>query len=753
MKTINLLNLITAAFILGTILGGCKKKEPPIVITGDVPVASITFNSAEVGGEVTDDGGAAVTERGIVFDTSSDPEVSGQSFQIGSGTGVFVKALTGLAPNTTYYLKAYAKNTEGIGYGEQVDFKTLLELTLPCVSTNQVSSFTTNSAVIGGNVTCDGNASITERGVYWGTDPNPENSGTKLVIGSGTGTFSATLSGLTQNTTYYIKAFAANSVGTAFAPTVVTFKTGIEISLPTVVTSSVAEYSQTTATVGGNVTNDGNGTVTERGVYWGTTQNPETSGTKLQIGSGIGIFSTTLPGLIPDTRYYIKAYAINSNGTAYGSQVNFSTPSASGILFNPNLTYGSVTDIDGNSYKTIEIGTQTWMAENLRTTKFNDGNSIQLVTSNSTWASLNTPAFCWYNNAESENKSTYGGLYNWYATSNGRLCPNGWHVPSHTEFITLREYLGGQSTAGGRMKESNLTHWNSPNTGATNESGFTAVPSGTRTGFDGPFFYLGEDGHYWSSTSYDNGSAYHWYTYYNTASFQTGNTLKNTGYAIRCIKTTGESIPANGLVAYYPFKGNFSDESSYTNDGTNYGTQFTNDRNGVVSQAINLNGTSNYVSVPNNASFSFGTGNFTIAAVIKTGIIPAGSWSAIVTKHNTDTNHDTEFFLQLEGGTGRPQFGVSSYLGVFERITGTANICDNSFHILCGVRINGQIRLYIDGILVGTASSSINPNNTNPINIGRSSYDSGYGYFNGVIDDVVIYNRALTEPEINNLFQ
>lgn len=750
MKKTNFLNSISAVLLLGVIFVGCK--EPPTVISLEVPVESITFNSAEVGGEVTDDGGAVVTERGIIFDTSSDPLVSGQIFQIGSGTGLFQKTLTGLAPNTTYFYKAYAKNSEGISYGNLIDFKTLIEVTLPCVSNNQVGAVTTSSAVVGGNVTCDGNAPVTERGVYWGTDPNPENSGVKLAIGSGTGAFTATLSGLSQNTTYYYKAFATNSKGTAFAPTLITFKTDIEINLPTVVTSAVTDYSQTTAVVGGNVTNNGNGTITERGVYWGTTQNPETSGTKLQIGSGMGTFSTTLPGLVPDTRYYIKAYAVNSKGTAYGSQVDFITLSASGIVFNPNLIYGSVSDIDGNVYKTIQIGTQTWMAENLRTTRFNDGSSIQLVTSNSAWVSVNTPAFCWYNNDEMGNKSIYGGLYNWYAASSGRLCPPGWHVPSHTDFIILREYLGGQSTAGGRMKESGLTHWISPNTGATNQSGFTAVPSGTRTGFDGPFYYLGEDGHYWSSTPYDGGTSYHWYVYYNTASFQTGNTLKNTGYAIRCIKTTGESIPLNGLVAYYPFKGNYSDESSNTNDGTNYGTQFVNDRNGIVNQAINLNGTTNYVSVPHNTSFNFGTGDFTICAVIKTGSIPTGSWSAIVTKHNTATNHDTEFYLQLEGGTGRPQFGLSTYLGVFERITGTRNICDNSFHILCGVRANGQIRLYVDGILVGSASSSINPNNTNPVNIGRSSYNNGYGYFSGVIDEVVFYNRALTEAEINNLF-
>jgi len=196
----------------------------------------------------------------------------------------------------------------------------------------------------------------------------------------------------------------------------------------------------------------------------------------------------------------------------------------------------TITDSDDNTYNTVTIGTQIWMKENLKTTKYNDGVAIPYVTSNSDWASTSTPAMSWYNNDEATNKATYGGLYNWYATNTGKLCPTGWHVPTDTEFTTLRDFLGGESVAGGKLKEAGTIHWMTPNTGATNESGFNAVPSGTRTGNDGPFYYLGQDGHFWSSTSFSSGTAYHWYTYYNTASFSSGNTLKNTGYAIRCVK-------------------------------------------------------------------------------------------------------------------------------------------------------------------------------------------------------------------------
>ena len=620
----------------------------------------------------------------------------------------------------------------------------------PTVTTNEAASITINSADVGGKVTDDGGADVTERGIVYDLSQPPENGGQNRTMGSGTGPFNNIVSELSFGTTYYVKAYAINKAGIGYGSQI-TFKT-LDVSNPGVTTSPVTVITQTTAVVGGNVNADGSAPVTERGVYWGTAQNPETSGTKLQIGSGIGTFSTTLPSLIPDTKYYVKAYAVNSKGTGFGTQINFTTKSTSGIIFNNDLTYGSVSDADGNVYKTIQIGTQTWMAENLRTTKYNDGSSIPLVTSNSGWSSMSSPAFCWYGNDATTNKPVYGGLYNWYVVYNGNLCPTGWHVPSQVEFTTLRDYLGGESVAGGKLKEVNPVHWKSPNTGATNESGFTAVPSGTRTGFDGPFFYLSEDGHYWSSTSFDAGNSYHWYTYYNTSSFQSGNTLKNTGYAIRCIKTEGESVPTNGLVAYYPFKGNFIDESVNTNDGTGNGVQFISDKNGITNQAASLNGTTSYISVPHNSLFNFGTGNFTICALIKTGVIPTYSWSAILTKHNSQTNHDTEFFLLIEGSTGKPQFGLSTNLGVFERITGSTSICDNFYHVLCGIRENAQIKFYVDGILVGTTSSSINPNNTNPLNIGRSSYNSGSGYFNGVIDEILIYNRALTQTEISNLF-
>lgn len=159
----------------------------------------------------------------------------------------------------------------------------------------------------------------------------------------------------------------------------------------------------------------------------------------------------------------------------------------------PLIETGEVFDVEGNIYKTIKIGDQWWMAENLKSTKFNDGSLIPMTLSGS------NPNYCWYNNDSSTYKKTYGALYNWYTVNNGNLCPVGWHIPNNNEWTTLTKYLGGLNTAGGMLKESGMDHWISPNTGANNHSGFTALPGGL--GYDnGNFEYIGSCGQWWSST-------------------------------------------------------------------------------------------------------------------------------------------------------------------------------------------------------------------------------------------------------------
>lgn len=193
-------------------------------------------------------------------------------------------------------------------------------------------------------------------------------------------------------------------------------------------------------------------------------------------------------------------------------------------------------DIDGNDYQTVAIGVQVWMASNLKTTKYNDGTAIPLVTADTDWAHLLSPGYCWYDN-DTVNKRDYGALYNWYAVNTGKLCPTGWHVPTDAEWTILTTYLGGESVAGGKLKESGTSHWYRPNTGATNETGFSALPGGFRDYYlGGPFIYDGYSGHWWSSTE-----LFLAYAWNQSMSSRNSNVNRfyddeHCGFSVRCIK-------------------------------------------------------------------------------------------------------------------------------------------------------------------------------------------------------------------------
>ena len=196
----------------------------------------------------------------------------------------------------------------------------------------------------------------------------------------------------------------------------------------------------------------------------------------------------------------------------------------------------TVTDLDGNVYKSILIGTQTWMAENLKTTKYNDGTSIPLVTDTTSWSNLSTPAYCWYKNHE-VNKDAFGALYNWYAVNTGKLCPVGWHVPSNAEWTVLTDYLGGESLAGGKLKESGISYWHDPNTGATNETGFSARAGGNRlSSSDALFNELGNLGCWWSTTEIDKDWAWDRLMYSNSSKVQRLFITEASGESVRCVK-------------------------------------------------------------------------------------------------------------------------------------------------------------------------------------------------------------------------
>ena len=407
-------------------------------VTTSAP-SNITASTAKCGGNVTSDGGADVTERGICLSKNPDPYITNSTvFKSGSGTGMYTIDLNNLNNNTTYYVKAYAKNSEGIAYGEERSFTTdmfptfqyggetyqvapdpgttmnwenansycnnltlyglsdwrlptkdeLLKMyveqnsiggfdntyhyyywsntncdndsynivsfsngstnckpnnysfslrpirqvnggstTTPSVTTSTPSNVTTNSATCGGNVTSDGGATVTARGVCWSTSSNPTIDGNHTTNGTGTGSFTSSITGLAENTTYYVRAYATNSIGTAYGEqkTFTTNNGGSGATIPTVTTATPFDIAIYSAACGGNVTSDGGATVFERGICYSTSQNPTTSSYTVQSGSGTGSYTCYMTGLDQNTTYYVRAYAINSEGTAYGNQVSFTT--------------------------------------------------------------------------------------------------------------------------------------------------------------------------------------------------------------------------------------------------------------------------------------------------------------------------------------------------------------------------------------------------------------------------------------------
>jgi uncharacterized protein (TIGR02145 family) len=287
-----------------------------------------------------------------------------------------------------------------------------------------------------------------------------------------------------------------------------------------VITGEVSNVTESSAQCEGIITSDGGSDVISRGICWSTSPNPTVSDNISTEGSGTGVFTGSLSGLSQLTKYYIRAYATNISGAGYGEEVVITTS-------------GFISDDDGNSYKTLFIGTQVWMQENLKTTRLNDGTAISEITDIDLWEDYPSPAYCWYD-FNSSNKNTLGALYHWHTVETNKVCPVGWHVPTESEWLVLFNYLGGVSVAGGKLKDAGSNYWEVPNVDATNESGFSARGAGILGQYLGwPVFdQVGELAGFWSSTS---GKVYT----LTSGEGSVGSSLyepEKRGLSIRCIK-------------------------------------------------------------------------------------------------------------------------------------------------------------------------------------------------------------------------
>ena len=681
--------------IIDSLLNSEPVLRIPTVFT--LPADNISTTTAMCHGNVSSDGGANITERGICWGVSQNPTVFDNIMSSGSGTGSFTVTLTNLQSGTTYYARAYAANSEGVAYGNQVSFTTEAPFVCATSTVTDYDGNQYNTVAIGNQCWLKENMKATHysdgtsiplgtgsssttgyryypnnnssnvaqygylynwpaavRGASFssaspsgvqGICPNgwhiPSSAewttlidyvksqstylcgndadnvakalasttgwtnssvtcavGNNAVTNNSTG-FSAVPAGdyrgnfidfgthalfwTTSNYNNYGEptvrdlSYGSANVGDGYNPSefgnsvrCLRDETGSgtgggttpTTSLPTVTTTAVSQIAQTSATSGGNVTSDGGATVTARGVCWSTTQNPTVSDSHTTDGSGTGSFSSSITGLSPNTTYYVRAYATNSVGTAYGNQVQFATTSTNPTPSNNTPCAGAttVTDYDGNVYNTVQIGNQCWMKENLKTTHYANGTALTLGTSTST-----SEKYYYNPNGSANNVSSYGYLYNWPAVMNNNtsstsnpscvqgVCPTGWHVPSDAEWTQLETYVSSQSaylcngdvaniakalsaTSGWGVSSGTCYVGNNPS--ANNATGFSAVPAGY---YKGGYDYFGGYAYFWSTTNSSSTQSYYRNIMCNAADVTKSSNVFSCAYSVRCLRDADEN--------------------------------------------------------------------------------------------------------------------------------------------------------------------------------------------------------------------
>jgi uncharacterized protein (TIGR02145 family) len=451
----------------------CKKDKPNDLQNNEPPLAPKELSATLVSiseirlswiDKSTDEKGFKIERK------TANSEFSTLSV-VGTDTSSYIDK--GLSPNTTYTYRVLSFNNLGNSksYSNEVS---LLTVSLPILTTLSISDTSYTTAKSGGDITSDGGLAITERGLVWSTQTNPTiDLQSKLISGNGTGEFKIDIPSLLPGTSYYVRSFAKNSQGVGYGNELL-FKTK-SLTLPIVETNIISSITETGAISGGNVVADGGSPIISRGIVWSPTKPIESLlDTKTQNGSGLGSFTSALNTLQPNTPYYVRAYAINSQGIAFGEMLNFTTSS----FFSSG---NGVTDIEGNKYKTVIIGDQEWMAENLKTTKLQNGDALLNGGITSNWRNYCTSdisAYADYNGSTTLGEQ-YGRLYNFFAVNDTRkLCPVGWRIPSLNDWNILESRLGVSDAP---IKLKSTQGWNPQQFNGNNFSGLNVLPAGTKS--------------------------------------------------------------------------------------------------------------------------------------------------------------------------------------------------------------------------------------------------------------------------------
>lgn len=543
--------------------------EPKEVIVVTMGVDNVGDHSAKAHATLYTEDPSYVLHRGVCWDIQDNPTVlhSKLDYTTACQQCVYDYNITGLSSNTTYFVRAYAITPNDTIYGNSTHFLTTAPY-MPNVTSN-VSNISYTSARASGEVLSDGGSPVTARGICWGTTLNPSSGSVHTVnCGSGLGEFSCTLTNLAPGTCYYVRTFATNSSGTAYSDSISFFT--LSPAAPEVETDSVYNVTASSATASGRVIDFNSDSLISRGFCWSLEYGPTVRDNVLVCGSDTGHFVGTITELLPDTFYFLSAFAINDVDTGYGAMKIFRTDTLAPDTLTPpdtTVTYGqpcdppTLTDYDGNVYHAVQIGSQCWMQENLRTTSYANGNPIAM---GHTGSSTND-AYRYAPENDMSKVPLYGYLYNWPALVNGSsgsssnpsglqgVCPNGWHVPSNAEWNDLATCLGSNYPCGGdgqniaKALASTTNDWYTDNSNAcavgnntalNNASGFTAMPAGFFTGGSMPSD-IGPNAYFATSTAGSSFLSYFVtvrYISYSQSTLQSNQELKSSAFSVRCVR-------------------------------------------------------------------------------------------------------------------------------------------------------------------------------------------------------------------------
>ncbi len=478
----------------------------PSLITSSV--TNITPSSAESGGEITNNEGLNINSRGVCWNNNGNPVASDNNTSDGSGTGTYTSSLTNLNLNTTYYVRAYAKTDAGTGYGAEKNFTVGGK---PTVTTATITNINGSSAEGGGDVTDNGGFSVNEKGVCWSTSSNPTTSDNTTNDGSGTGSFTSSISGLSPSTTYYVRTYATNDAGTSYGEER-SFTT--EDGLPELTTNEITDITGSSATSGGNITDNGGFDITACGVCWSTSSNPTTSDNTTNDGSGTGSFTSELTGLTEVTTYYVRAYATNSLGTSYGDQVSFMN-----LVEVTNPVTGKTwmdRNLGANSAATNSTDEEAY-GDLYQWGRDADGHEKRNSGTTSTLSNSDTPGHGDFITVDSE-------PYDWRSPQNDNLwqgvngtnnpCPGGYRLPTEAEWEAERQSWSSNDAAGAYASPLKL-------------------PVAGARGNNGSLGNVGSGGRYWSSTVDDNYSRY--LSFYSSNAFMFLS-RRVIGFSVRCLK-------------------------------------------------------------------------------------------------------------------------------------------------------------------------------------------------------------------------